>query len=206
MSATYSNSTDQIQPIAEKLIQKHYPDLDAVDIKIDYLFATAQINDKTGEPTGPAIIVNGYRAYAVTKILSLKDRTMDRGDAEILIDGDLWPTLSWETQIALLDHELMHIECKRTKEGEFMWDDLNRPRLTLKKHDYQVGWFHEIAQRHGRHSIEAKQFHNLLFSDSDTGQIYLPFTNAKAIIGPKAIAVHTGDEVFSTDTTEEGEE
>lgn len=36
-------------------------------------------------------------------------------------------------------------------------DDLGRPKLKMRKHDVEIGWFKIIAERHGAHSIERQQ-------------------------------------------------
>ena len=84
--------------------------------------------------------------------------------------------MSQEEQKALLDHELEHFEVKRDKHGSFLYDDINRPLLSIRKHDRQHGSFDNIAKRHGTASGEVKQFLATIFDDS--GQSYLPFAEA----------------------------
>jgi len=203
MPSTYSNATQEIAPIAEPLIAKFHQDLVDANVTIDFIFATAGINEDTGEQTGPAIVHNGYRALGLTKIMSLKDRTMGRADAEILLDGDVWVGMSADQCNALLDHELEHIEVKRDKVGAIVTDDLNRPKLTLKKHDFQAGWFHSIAERWQVSSQEIMQLMGLM-RESD---IYSQYTKpglhssifeaaAKAQFGEKAkVTIEPGQPV-----------
>jgi hypothetical protein len=165
MPSTFSKANEEVSPMAEELMEKYHQDLISADVKIDFIFAVAGLDPQTEEPTGPAITHQGYRALGLTKIMSLKDRTMGRGDAEILLDGDVWPALSDDSKKALVDHELHHLEVKRNARGEFMFDDLERPKLQLRKHDWQAGFFHIIADRWGQSSQEILQLRNLVVNE-----------------------------------------
>lgn len=46
------------------------------------------------------------------------------------------------------------------------------PGLKMRRHDFQVGWFHEIAERHGKESIELMQAQQLF---DERGQLYFAF-------------------------------
>ena len=175
MSAIYEKADQEVIDRVAALVEKNHFTLKNLEVKIDCIFATATVNED-GEPTGTALSHQGYPAYAIAKILSSKDRVMGRGDCEILIDNDKYPLMADAERDALLDHELEHFQIKMDKFGNATFDDLHRPKLRLKKHDWQVGWFHNIAQRHGLAAIESKQFRNLC-ADETTGQIYLPFIN-----------------------------
>lgn len=130
--------------------ETHKPILEA-EVRVDYLFAFGDVNEN-GETVGDALKKNGVKALGICRKLGLKDRAKGLGDAEICIDGDWWDHASPEEQRALLDHELHHIAVNGEKR-----DDLGRPVLKLRKHDFDVGWFAIIAQRHGVHSVERQQ-------------------------------------------------
>ena len=125
-------------------------------VKVDYVFAYGDLGED-GELVTDAITHNGHRAYGLCKIISLKDRAKGNGDVEILIDHDYWANLPEPQQRALLDHELNHIQVCLTKAGTMKIDDLERPKIAMRKHDIEVGWFSSVAQRHGRNSIEQIQ-------------------------------------------------
>jgi hypothetical protein len=67
----------------------------------------------------------------------------------------------------LIDHELTHLAKKGT-----IFDPLDRPKLSMRLHDHQFGWFDQIAKRHGRASIEVKQVRAFFES---SGQMYFDF-------------------------------
>jgi hypothetical protein len=50
-------------------------------------------------------------------------------------------------------------------------DDLKRPKLKLRKHDVEVGWFAIVAGRHGSASLEIEQAKAVMDS---YGQLFWP--------------------------------
>lgn len=139
-------------------------------VKFDFVFAHPSV-DENGEPTGDAIKKHGRKALGLCRVINLKDRTMGRGDVEILLDYQWWLNeASEQQQAALLDHELHHAEVKM-KDGQPKRDNLGRPLIRLRKHDVEIGWFDIIALRHGKHSQERIQAKKL---SDDVGQLYWP--------------------------------
>ena len=142
----------------------HKPVLDA-KVRIDYLFAFGP-TDANGNKIGPAIKCHGHQALAEVRKLGLKCRVAGRGDAEIVIDGDWWHNADEEEQRSLLDHELHHIAVV-----EKQTDDIGRPRLKLRHHDVEFGWFSIVASRHGTHSMERIQAASMMETH---GQYFWP--------------------------------
>lgn len=134
-------------------------------VRVDYLFAFADVDETTGEITGDALKCHGVKALGITRKLGPKDRAKGLGDAEICLDGDWWANASDEERAALLDHELHHI-CGTEKR-----DNLGRPVIKMRKHDWQFGWFNVIAARHGQHSQECQQAKSMM---EVAGQFLLP--------------------------------
>lgn len=156
--STYTKCNAEVQQLANEILcefESHQPLLDA-KVKIDLVFAHGDRDPNTGELLGHALTKNGIRALGITRKINLKDRAMGRGDAEIALDHDWWETASPKERRALLDHELHHISIKIDKRG-LVRDDLGRPQIVLRKHDYEFGWFRIIAERHGMHSQEQQQ-------------------------------------------------
>lgn len=172
MASIYSKAPQDIADRARPLIEKNHFELFQFKLQIDFIFARATV-DTDGMPTGPAVKHGGYPADAVARILTTKDRVMGRGDCEIVIDEDRWMLLTDEEKDALLDHELEHFQIAKDKEGQPKLDDIHRPKLKMKKHDHQFGWFDNIARRHGLASGEVRQFQQLCYCDAG-GQYYLP--------------------------------
>lgn len=105
---------------------------------------------------------------AFIKINSLKLRIKGMKDAEITLDKSVWDNLNDQARVALIDHELTHLQIATDKEGNVKYDDANRPKLKMRRHDYQMGWFREVALRHGEYSPERVQAQILMKEDGDT--------------------------------------
>lgn len=122
-----------------------------------------EVCDKDGEVSDePALKCQGAPAIAVVKINSLKDRVEGKADASIFFDGPRVDGMSDSEKKAVFDHELYHLVAKRDKDGMPERDDLNRPKLKMRPHDFQVGWFHAVAERHGQNAAESQQLKALV--------------------------------------------
>ncbi len=156
--------------LCKELMGKFHPELAKEGVKVDLVFAHAP-EDDDGNVMGPAVKHHGYPATSVARIVSLKDREKGNGDCEITLDGDAWPDFSEDERAAVMDHELYHFRLQRDKENDVKHDSGNRPKMTMRHHDVQIGWFNEIATRHGTASMERKQAVQLI---ADNGQYYWP--------------------------------
>lgn len=126
-------------------------------LQIDLLMAHADIDPETQQRVGDALKLHGVKALGICSIVNLKTRTRGLGDVLIELDGDWWDEADDEARMALLDHELTHIDFKREKNGvTIQRDDLNRPLVKMRPHHFEVGWFAHVAMRHGQHSLERK--------------------------------------------------
>ncbi len=137
----------EVKAIAERVIQKHHERLNKAGVSIGYLFAHSE-RDPQWHPKGPAIKGHGYPAAAQVKLVNLRDRVAGLPDALIVIDGDEWPDWSEQRRTAVIDHELTHLH----PTGDT--DDADRPKLQLRLHDFQIGGFLEVIQRHEADALE----------------------------------------------------
>ena len=153
----------------------HGPQSDA-GVEIDVLFASP-MTDANGDPKGNAVTVNGYKCAAKIRVTSLQERVMGRGDAELTIDRDWWEKHTEKERHALVDHECCHLELALNTKGVVKRDDHDRPKLTLRKHDHQFGWFDAPVRRHGMASTEAQQFTD--FCNGPVEQLWLPFMDKR---------------------------
>lgn len=171
--SSYTKCDKSVQEMANGLMGRFetHALLVKAGVTIDFLFAHAKVDESSNEPIGFALKHHGYRALGICRKLSLKDRAAGRSDAEIVIDGDWWRDAGDEEREALLDHELHHMAVCVNDSDAVLRDDLGRPRLNIRKHDFQVGWFHVIAERHNKWSIERQQARALM---SSSGQLYWP--------------------------------
>jgi hypothetical protein len=168
----YEKAPVECTQIVERMMEKYHGPLKDAGVTIDILFAKNKADDGDIDAEACALKLHGYQVAAMVKINGYKLRVQGHADAEIIIDGERWYTWSDEEKDALLDHELEHLELK-AKEGVVLRDDLDRPRLRMRKHDHQFGWFDACARRHGKHSFETQQFeqfcesHRQLWIDFD---------------------------------------
>lgn len=179
MAATiYERCTDDVKEVADELIKKYHSDLltKGKPVEIEYVFAQLEPDSNGDRPTGNPVKLHGVACYAVVKVIPAKHRALGSKDAEIIIDKDKWEKMTMGQRRALLDHELEHLMTKRDAAGVMVLDAYERPRLRMKHHDWDLGWFDSIAQRHAHFSVEVTQARKLA---NAVGKLYfqqdLPF-------------------------------
>lgn len=167
--ATYRNMTDEVGGLVKDVMRQYHTDLAERGVTVEVIGAFADTDD-AGQPRGPALKHHGWPALATVKINALKDRVAGMSDARITLDGDRWPELNHERQLALIDHELEHLEIVRDSAGGVKLDDAGRPKLTMRPHDFELGGFESVVNRHKRNAPETdvyegiyKKFTQLLF-------------------------------------------
>lgn len=170
MSTNYVTPPAEVSDLVNDTIAQHHERLLALEIPVTVgvLMVWGDI-DEEGQLTSSTLKHHGVPAAAITKINNLKLRAYGLPDAEILIDQFVWDFASNEARVALIDHELTHIELVY-KDNTIVLDDLGRPKLRTRTHDWHFGWFDEVVERHGKHSFEsvqAQQFYK------QSGQLFL---------------------------------
>lgn len=167
---TFDPCDDEVKGRVAEMVRRFHGELKRAEVTFDLLFVS---NDSETEP---ALKLHGTRCLAIVKIVSTKDRALDRADAEILIDRDAYGTMSGPQRDALLDHELEHLLVRYDEDGKLLTDCQYRPKLKMKPHDVEIGWFESVAQRHGEHSIEVQQARKMT---QRFGQAFFPFMQAE---------------------------
>jgi hypothetical protein len=170
--STYQKAPQEINDLAAEILRQFetHKDLIAAQVRVDFIFSSGQ-QDEDHNVTSPAIMHHGMPALGLCSIIPPKGRAMGRGDAEIILDADWWADAMEPEQKALLDHELHHIAVCSNRAGIVKHDDLGRPKLRMRKHDVQIGWFTVIAERHGMHSMERIQAKEIA---AEKGQYFWP--------------------------------
>ena len=166
--STYEVAPDETVDQVNRLVEKYRGDLKNAGVEFAVLMAHAK-RDKNGKPKGSALKLGGYACLATVRITSLADRVAGLADVVITIDGDRWQDLPQRSRIAVLDHELTHLDLG----DEIDYDDAGRPKIKMRKHDHQFGWFDSVVRRHGIHAIEWQQFDE--FVRKPAKQLWLPF-------------------------------
>ena len=158
---TYDIVPTEVLDLIKQTMEEYHEELHEADVTVDAIFA---FNESGDYP----VKFGGYPALAFIKINSLKNRVKGAMDAEITIDRDAYNAMSQLQRIALIDHELHHLIIARDKEDNIKFDDAERPKLKIRKHDYQMGWFRDIALRHKENSPEVYQAQMLWQADATT--------------------------------------
>lgn len=162
----YAKMPDETTDRVKHLLKIFHPELVEAGVRID-LLSVATDGD------GDALKLHGYACDAVVRATNVKERTKGAGDVEIVFDEASYLAMTDAEKDALVDHELEHIELKHDKKtGAIKLDCRGRPKIGMKKHDAQFGWFTPIAERHGEASGEIQQARKLFALGE---QIFFPF-------------------------------
>ena len=165
-----ADSTHEVHARIADLQKRYHPEHVEAGLKVDVVFV--DIDDRNADESTPALKLHGYPCDAVVRIVPLKQRAKGMGDAEIEIDLHRYDGMEEDERNALLDHELYHIEiCRNRKTKKIALDTVARPKLSMRLHDRELGWFDAIAQRHGDASGEVQQARALF---DRAGQFYWP--------------------------------
>lgn len=173
MSIYYVRPAEDETDLLFHAMTTYHPRLHNIGVTV----ALLMVHDDQNEDADilvPALKHHGVPALGITKIHNLKLRAHGLADAEILIDGDRWKQMTEAERLALLDHELTHLEPVYKHEAP-QFDDLRRPKLKMRPHDYDFGWFAEVAERHGKASQEVRQAE--MFAN-ENGQFTFGFAQA----------------------------
>lgn len=158
MPTEYSEADDTILAIVTDQLRRNHPEL----------HETKGVIMAYSTDGSPAVKHHGAPVLACIKVISAKDRTKKKIDAEILIDSRLWEKKDDEEHAATIDHELSHLErvewsekkLKSLREDdpntpEWKLDCHGRPRLRTIPADFTpTDAFTAVIKRHGHKSVE----------------------------------------------------
>jgi hypothetical protein len=151
--------------VIRAMMAKYHEDLKKAGVTIECLLASNE--------DGNAVKLHGWPCYATIKVMSYKDRVAGSADARMVIDLDKWADLHENERNALVDHELQHLELVLDKFNHVKTDDIGRPKLRLRPHDYELSGFNSVVRRHEDASIEVRNF--IGFATSEDGQMVMDF-------------------------------
>jgi hypothetical protein len=171
MASIFTPAHESVHNLVNHAIRQWYPELLKAKVEIGVLFAIS------ARETQPALKENGHPVPGTIKIVSPKDRISKKYDVELILDGDEWGSDSAQHQLAKIDSFLARLEIKKPKPkkpkkskatvhgndeenqqhqpDEFMVDDAGRPKLRLRKGDWNAGYgSREVVERHGQFAPE----------------------------------------------------
>lgn len=148
---SFNECGSAVTAFAATVLRTHHPDLADAGVEIQYGFAFC-------DDDWP-LKIRGQRVLARVKIVNLEDRALGGPDAKITIDKGWWDDHDEAERAALLDHEQTHLLLKkprRTEKGELRFDvdNCGRPKLTMKRHDLEMGIFFEVITRHQQKAVD----------------------------------------------------
>lgn len=155
----------EVNDVIASMMNLYHKELVAMNVTVSASYVFAERHEETGDPQGRGLEWHGVAADAVVRGTRLKERVQGRADVEILVCGVAWTEMTRKERDALIDHELYHVELIIDREtGEPKLDDSGRPLLNMREHDVDMGWFLEVAERHGEHSGEVRQARGIVAS------------------------------------------
>jgi hypothetical protein len=146
----YSIANEEVNLTIQKVMKENHGELHAAGVTVTALIARSE--------EGPAIKVRGSEAAGCIRITKLAERTLGLGDALMTLDGERMDAWSSKRLQAVIDHELRHLMlAKNKKTGQIQLDDEGRPKLRIRPHDFEFGWFARTAELYGEESYEVSQ-------------------------------------------------
>jgi hypothetical protein len=148
--AWYSIANEEVNLTIQKVMKENHGDLHNAGVTITALIARSE--------EGPALKVGGKEALGCIRVTKLTERTLGLGDALMILDGESMIAWSSKRLQAVIDHELRHLMlAKNKKTGQIQLDDEGRPKLRIRPHDFEFGWFARTAELYGEESYEVSQ-------------------------------------------------
>lgn len=157
--------------LLSSLVHQHHRQLEIMETRFSVLMAVDR--DDVSGALLPCLKHHGAAALARVSIVAPRWRAHGVADVEIQIDAAAWEEREERQRSAILDHELTHLDVSLDQDGGPQWDHLGRPKLELRPHDLQFGWFLETARRWGADSVEVSQAREVY--EGDGGQTLFPF-------------------------------
>ena len=152
------------EQILENLLkEERYQFFEDYEVKVVMFFKYGK-RDKDVNLKKNAISKNGAPCAAQVRLISAFNRQTDNYDVKIILDGDIWKDLSKEERIAVVDHELSHIQIVVDADGEPVMINEQSDKVKLKciHDDIQMWGFSEIIDRHGKNSQELQVLQSLV--------------------------------------------
>jgi uncharacterized small protein (DUF1192 family) len=153
MSKIYQKATvEELELLSTVISQYHSTRFGDCGMKIALTFVSKLDSE---EMLVPALKFAGALAAGMATITPRKQKIHVLHDAEIHVDRYTWDELSPQARIALLDHEITHLEPSLDrKTGAFKKDDAGRQVVHTRRDDFLLTGFYEVVRRHGEAALE----------------------------------------------------
>lgn len=173
MARTYIPAKRETIDFVHNVLTAEYPSIAQMQpsLQIGVLFA------ETDKPGKPALTKGGLPITAQIRVVSEEGRAAGGPDVLLVIDSDRWTYQSNEERYSLIHHELHHlipVNLLPALDGGSCCeiDSLGRPKIKIRKHDFEIGGFNLIVERYGDSSAEWKAVKQVY---TEYHQTLLPF-------------------------------
>lgn len=153
---TFSPAKQDVRDLVAEVMAAYHEELITAEVTVSTLMAHPTEKEREKGPP-PYLKLHGYPAAAVVKATPYERRVQGVQDVTLKVDRMTWDELDDAGRVALIDHELEHIEIRSDDEGGIATDDCGRPKIGMRLHDHQIGVFRSIINRHGIKSLDAQQ-------------------------------------------------
>lgn len=171
MAKILERAPQEFRYVIAEARRRWHGELDQAEVTIDAYVASRSSDDES-DAGKPALTLHGYPCAAVVKITPYEQRVKGVSDAVITFDRRDWDGRTFDERLALVDHELAHLVVAKDKDGFVKSDEHGRPKLKMRLHDVQAGWFMDVADRHGMASAEVQQARDI---QTKWGQLLFSF-------------------------------
>jgi hypothetical protein len=160
MPKTFKPASAADRTLLDQVMREHHFRLRAAEVVVRLVMVSPN-RDADGNVRGPAIKVHGAPAAACVRAFGPRERMLVGADAVIDVDAARWFDLERAQQIALLDHELTHLEVFE-EEDEDGSPGYRRaavdgcPVVRMRPDDFVISGFVEVIKRHGQAALEAQ--------------------------------------------------
>ena len=160
MGKVYEKADDNVMAVMRDALSRYHPELHALGPRVGITMITPN-KDVENHPTAPTVAINGQSCAATIRKVEPKERVQNNLDLEIKVDSYHWEKLSPAERLALMDHELTHVEIVRGSDGQPKQHDDTRPKLRLRPDEIYFTGFASVIERHGSAALEYQSLKNI---------------------------------------------
>lgn len=151
----YLSATPEVGAMVREVMEAHHPRLIEAGVTVSAWMALGGLKHQ------------GYAAAGIIKKNGVLDRMEGKADATMKLCAEQWEELDDASRRALIDHELTHLDpviesyvTEGPEKGQPIYetDGAGRPVLKIRLHDWQLGGFAEVVERHGEAALDKQEF------------------------------------------------
>lgn len=147
MAKTSYRHAQEVQDIAEQLIEKYHGHFNDFNVHFDYTFVSKTPKRNGCEVWGQCRKISGFNAH-------ISDQDDDQFFS-IIISEDIWDILPQDKKEALVDHELCHAFAEASQKED---DDGSEEVIKLSMRPHDLEEFSCIVRRHGMWREDVEEF------------------------------------------------